>query len=99
MVRVRKACIGLGVERAKIKNGLMILYFVGEKESPYFKSATFSGLLAYIATKSERFVLRQNNNKLNLLVRNIKDIGEAYRVLSTIRDFADEMERGESAVQ
>ena len=88
MVRVRKVCIALGVERAKIKNGLMILYFVGEKESPYFKSATFSGLLRYIATKNEKFVLRQNNNKLNLLVRNIRDISEAYRVLSEIRDFA-----------
>ena len=88
VVRVRKACIALGVERAKIKNGLMILYFVGDKDSPYFKSATFSALLRYVATKNEKFVLRQNNNKLNLLVRNIRDIGEAYRVLSEIRAFA-----------
>ncbi|MBP3425394.1 MAG: transcription-repair coupling factor [Rikenellaceae bacterium] len=90
VVRVRKACIALGVERAKIKNGLMILYFVGEKESPYFKSSTFSALLRYIATRSEKFVLRQNNNKLNLLVRNIRDIGQAYSVLSAIRDYAAE---------
>jgi transcription-repair coupling factor (superfamily II helicase) len=85
--------VALGVERAKIKNGLMILYFVGEKESPFFKSAVFNAILQYIMTKSDKFVLRQNNNKLNLLVRNVKDIGEAHRELSTIRAFADEVSR------
>ncbi|MBE6208671.1 MAG: transcription-repair coupling factor [Rikenellaceae bacterium] len=98
VVRVRKACIALGVERAKIKNGLMILYFVGEKESPYFKSAVFNAILQFIMTKSDKFALRQNNNRLNLLVRNVKDIGEAFRLLTTIREFADGVERTMSGV-
>ncbi len=92
VVRVRKVCVSLGIERAKIKNGLMILYFVGEKESPYFRSAIFNGLLQYIATKSDKFALRQNNNKLNLLVRNVRDVGDAYRQLVAIRDFATSQE-------
>lgn len=91
VVRVRKLCVGMGIEHAKIKNGLMILTFVGDNTSPFYKSAVFNGILQYIVGKNEKFVLRQNNNKLSLLVRHIANIGEAYRELSAVRGFIDEM--------
>lgn len=91
VVRVRKLCIGLGFEHAKIKNGLMILRFVGDNTSPYFKSATFNGILQYIMPKKEKFVLRQNNNKLGLLVRSIADCAEAFRELAAIKAFVEQI--------
>ena len=41
VVRLRWEAIRLGIERVKVKNGLMILHFVGEQNSPYYKSDTF----------------------------------------------------------
>ena len=42
------ACAGeairLGIERVKVKNGLMILHFVGEQNSPYYKKRYLYGV-------------------------------------------------------
>mgnify|MGYP005801645561 CR=1 FL=1 len=86
VVRLRWRCVSLGFERAKVKNGLMILQFVGDSASPYYKSDLFQGILRYIGEKKERFVLRQNNNKLALTVRGIKNIRNAWETLEQIEN-------------
>lgn len=85
VVRLRRACIGLGFERAKVKNGLMILQFVEDTQSAYYKSPLFMGILRYVAQKKDKFVLRQNNNKLALTVRGVRDLHEAWQVLERMR--------------
>ena len=41
VVRLRWEAIRLGMERVKVKNGLMIVHFVGEENSPFYKSEAF----------------------------------------------------------
>ncbi len=81
VVRLRREAIRLGMERVKVKNGLMIVQFVGEQNSPYYKSELFMSLLKTITSRPDKFVLRQNNNRLAMTVRGVKDIEEAYNVL------------------
>ncbi len=81
VVRLRREAIRLGMERVKVKNGLMIVQFVGEQNSPYYKSELFMSLLKTITSKPDKFVLRQNNNRLAMTVRGVKDIEEAYKLL------------------
>ncbi|MDR2883435.1 MAG: transcription-repair coupling factor, partial [Alistipes sp.] len=81
VVRLRWLAIGLGFERVKIKNGLTILSFPADGGSAYFQSEVFSRILAVVARKKDKFVLRQNNNKLALTVRNVKDITDAIETL------------------
>ncbi len=69
------------MERVKVKNGLMIVHFVGEENSPYYKSDTFMELLKSVTQHPERFVLKQHNNRLAMTVRNIKDVEAAYKTL------------------
>ena len=45
VVRLRWEAIRLGMERVKVKNGLMIVHFVGEENSPFYKSEAFMTLL------------------------------------------------------
>ncbi|MEG0807983.1 MAG: transcription-repair coupling factor [Alistipes sp.] len=84
VVRLRWEAIRLGMERVKVKNGLMIVHFVGEENSPYYKSAIFMDLLRSVTQHPNRFVLRQHNNRLAMTVRNIKDVEDAYKTLQQL---------------
>ena len=81
VVRLRWEAIRLGMERVKVKNGLMIVHFVGEEHSPYYKSDTFMTLLQRVTQRPDRFVLKQHNNRLAMTVRNTKDVEDAYKTL------------------
>ena len=84
VVRLRWEAIRLGMERVKVKNGLMIVHFVGEENSPYYKSETFMALLQRVTQRPDRFVLKQHNNRLAMTVRNVKDVEDAYKTLQQL---------------
>ena len=84
VVRLRWEAIRLGMERVKVKNGLMIVHFVGEENSPYYKSETFMTLLERVTKNPGRFVLKQHNNRLAMTVRNVKDVEDAYKTLQQL---------------
>ena len=84
VVRLRWEAVRLGMERVKVKNGLMIVHFVGESNSPYYKSDTFMTLLRKITAQPDRFVLKQHNNRLAMTVRRVADIAEAVVVLRSL---------------
>ena len=84
VVRLRWEAIRLGMERVKIKNGLMIVHFVGEENSPFYKSEAFMTLLQRVTQRPDRFVLKQHNNRLAMTVRNVKDVEDAYKTLQQL---------------
>ena len=84
VVRLRWEAIRLGMERVKVKNGLMIVQFVGEEQSPYYKSEVFMSLLQRITQRPDRFVLKQHNNRLAMTGRNGKDVEDAYKTLQEL---------------
>jgi len=84
VVRLRWEAVRLGMERVKVKNGLMIVHFVGDDASPYYKSDVFMSLLKSVAASPQRFVLKQHNNRLAMTVRGIKDVGSACEVLRAL---------------
>ena len=81
VVRLRWEAIRLGMARVKVKNGLMIVHFVGEENSPYYKSEVFMELLRRVTQRPDRFVLKQHNNRLAMTVRQIKGVEDAWKVL------------------
>ena len=84
VVRLRWEAIRLGMERVKVKNGLMIVHFVGEENSPFYKSEAFMALLQRVTQRPDRFVLKQHNNRLAMTVRNVKDVEDAYKTLQQL---------------
>ena len=66
------------------KNGLMIVHFVGEENSPFYKSEAFMTLLQRVTKHPDRFVLKQHNNSLAMTVRNVKDVEDAYKTLQQL---------------
>ncbi len=84
VVRLRWEAIRLGMERVKVKNSLMIVHFVGEENSPFYKSDTFMELLRRVTRHPDRFVLKQHNNRLAMTVRQVKDVEDAYKTLQQL---------------
>ncbi len=84
VIRLRRECIALGFERAKVKNGLLLLQFVLDDKSPYYKSPLFMAVLRHVTENSAKFKLRQDNNKLHLTVRDIKDVRAGVEALRKI---------------
>ena len=84
VVRLRWEAIRLGMERVKVKNGLMIVQFVGEENSPFYKSDVFMELLRRVTQQPARFVLKQHNNRLAMTVRNVKNVEEAWKTLQQL---------------
>jgi len=84
VVRLRWEAVRLGMERVKVKNGLMIVHFIADNQSPYFQSDVFMQLLKGVTTQPERFVLKQHNNRLAMTVRQVKDVKAAVEVLRSL---------------
>jgi transcription-repair coupling factor (superfamily II helicase) len=62
----------------------MVVHFVGEPNSPYYKSDTFMNMLRTIAAQADRFVLKQHNNRLAMTVRRVSDVAQAVAVLRSL---------------
>ncbi|MDR2936621.1 MAG: transcription-repair coupling factor [Rikenellaceae bacterium] len=84
ILRLRWTCIRLGFEKLIQKNGLMILHFVGNPSSAYYKTPLFAGILKTVTRNEAKFLLKQHNNRLQLTVRSIKGSGEAIDALERL---------------
>ncbi len=84
ILRLRWICIRLGFEKLIQKNGLMILHFVGNPSSAYYKTPLFAGILKTVTRNEAKFLLKQHNNRLQLTVRSIKGSGEAIDALGRL---------------
>ena len=93
VVKLRHEAVNLGMEHVKVKNGLMIVRFVGDNNSPFFKTDTFLNLLRYVVSDPERFVVKQYNNRLSMTVRKIYTIAEGVAMLRTLANQTKEQKR------
>jgi transcription-repair coupling factor (superfamily II helicase) len=59
----------------------MIVRFVGDNNSPFFKTNTFLNMLRYVVSDPDRFVVKQYNNRLSMTVRKINSVAEAVVML------------------
>ena len=85
VVKIRNAGARMGFEKIIIKNGLLIAFFVSNPMSPYYKSDTFASVMEKIASCQGRIELKQNENKLKILSRNVVSLKQAYGILSRLR--------------
>ena len=88
VVKLRREAINLGMEHVKVKNGLLIVRFVGDNNSPFFKTDTFLNMLRRVVSEPERFVVKQYNNRLSMTVRKIYSISEAVAMLRHLAEIA-----------
>lgn len=85
VVKVRNLGSSLGFEKVIIKNGLLICFFVSNPMNSYFKSQTFTGVLDNINRHPSIFTLKQVDNKLKTVSRNVDSIRKAFEYIQKLR--------------
>lgn len=81
IVRIRRWCVGLGIERLLVKNGKMIVYFVGDPASVFYASAVFSGLLKFVQHQQLPCRMNEKNGKLSLVFTEVTNVEKVSRYI------------------
>ena len=84
IVPLRRLAKRLGVEKAVLQGGKMILYFVSNPDSPYYQSAAFGKIIDYMAKYPRVCNLREQNGRRSMIVKDITDVDSAVRILQEI---------------
>ena len=84
IVRIRHLGEKLGFEKIIIKNGVMIAFFISNPLSQYYRSDRFSKVLEGITLNPNVFELKQNDNRLRIVSRNVDGIAKAYSLLKKL---------------
>ena len=85
VVRIRNLGSRLGFEKVIVKNGLLIGFFISNPMSPYYKTETFSKVLEKINENASVFNLKQNENKLKIVARNVNSLDEALLIFKKLQ--------------
>lgn len=82
VVRLRMAAKERGFEKIVLKNGTLVMYFISNSMSPFYRSSRFSDIIKTIQHKDAgRYMLKENNDKLYITVKNVKTIEGAYNLI------------------
>ncbi|MDR2361488.1 MAG: transcription-repair coupling factor [Prevotellaceae bacterium] len=85
IVRLRRIAMLLGFEKIVLKNRLMIVYFISNQLSNYYRSSVFSRILQYIQTHPKIFTVKEQNEKLMMTTRNVPTVQRAIEILGKLR--------------
>ena len=85
VVKIRNLGGKLGFEKIIIKNGMMIMFFISNQMSPYYKTKTFSNMLQRINEHSDSLNLKQSEGKLKIVTRGIDSLDKALMTLSKLQ--------------
>ena len=80
-VRCRKIAVELGFEKMFLKNNSLKCFFVSNPDSPYFQSKTFTGILSFLQTGTNKGKLKQVGKNGILVVEDVKTMSELYDFL------------------
>lgn len=86
VVKMRWKAVKLGFEKIVLKNNTLILHFVNDQESAYYKSMAFESIIKLLQKDSMGLVLKEKRSKLTLLKKNVTQIKEAHCIIKTIHN-------------
>ena len=84
-VRCRKIAVELGFEKMFLKNETLKCFFVSNPDSPYFQSETFSGILLFLQTGTNKGKLKQVGKNGILVVENVKTMTELFAFIDKMK--------------
>ncbi len=83
VVRIRNLASRLGFDKVIVKNGILILFFVANQLSVYYKSKTWQNILQRISTgeTAKIFEFKESKGRLKLISRNVDSTSKALELL------------------
>lgn len=97
--RVRETAKRVGVERVVLKNKVLRLYFVANKESHFYKSDKFMRVIQYVQLFSARVRMKESDKYLSLIYEDVKSMKRVLTLLRELKRFVlEEKEEEEQEV-
>ena len=87
MLRIRWKAVRLGMEKIVLKNQKMVIYFIVNPDSDYYKSTTFKNILNYIQAFPKKCQMKEIKEKLTLIYEDIENIDVATSKFEQIYSF------------
>ena len=84
VVALRRKGKQMGCEKIILKQGRMFLYFVSQKNSPYYQSDAFGRIIDYATSNVARCSLREQNGKRSMVIADVPTVEEAVNVAKAI---------------
>jgi len=84
VVKIRNIGGLLGFEKVIIKNGMLIMFFVSNSMSPYYKSSEFATIMGRL-NEYPNLVLKQSEGKLKIVTRGVTSLDMALSILNKLR--------------
>ncbi len=81
VVRLRWIAKALGFEKIILKNQKMLIWFVSNKISAYYQSATFENIIGFVQKNPKVFQMKEVKDKLTMSADNVSSIDEAIAML------------------
>lgn len=85
IVELRRLGRQLAVERLTLKNDKLILTFVARKNSPFYDSAEFAGILRFVNQYSKQCHFDPNNDICRLVVSKVASLQKALEIMRTMK--------------
>jgi transcription-repair coupling factor (superfamily II helicase) len=85
VVRLRWDAIKIGVERITLRSEVLVLYFVPQEHSGFYRSETFSAVLRYIEMNPKYCKVNTNKERMSLVFMKTKGITQAREVVKAIK--------------
>ncbi len=83
MVRLRRLSCRMAVEKIVVRNETMVMHFISDPDSTFYKSNTFMKLISLVNENHRHFKVKQTESKLIISTKNVKNIEQAINILSS----------------
>jgi len=84
LVRLRQLACRLAIEKIVIRKNTMVLHFISDPESSFYKSDMFMNIIRGVSSDSRRFRVKHTDSRLVITVKNIINIEQAIDSLDSI---------------
>ena len=84
VVKIKNLGSSMGFEKIIIKNGMLIMFFISNPMSMYYKSDVFGRILANANKYERKFNLKQTEGKLKIVSRGIDSLQKALDTMALL---------------
>jgi len=85
-IRLRKLAKDIGFEKVVLKQHTFVGYFVQNPKSDFYQSPFFGLLMQYLSRFPSRARMKERNNKLTLVMDQMKTIDQVVQALTQITE-------------
>jgi transcription-repair coupling factor (superfamily II helicase) len=83
-IRLRWLARKIGFEKLVLRNNRLTAFFISNSDSAYFQSSHFTRILDYLKSNSREGKLKQENDRLSLILQNVSGVEQAIRRIAGI---------------